>query len=217
MPIAKNPGRCLLCNQTVEHRAVTKHLAQCLEKNTQQQKPQAPEKEKIFLIKITAGKEFWLYIEMNGSATLETLDDFLRETWLECCGHLSEFIINGNGFSSDGNINMKKPIHKVLPINTEFDYEYDFGSTTHLQGKVLSARAGKLPEGVRLLARNHLPENIQCKVCQKKPDVICTSCYDFYCAKCRKKHASNCDGEDYLLPVVNSPRMGVCGYTGHDV
>lgn len=212
MPTTQNPGLCLLCNQTIEHRTIAKHLAQCLEKNTLQKAPQAAEKEKIFLIKITAGKEFWLYIEINGSATLEALDDFLRDTWLECCGHLSAFMMNGEEFSSDKN--MSKTIHRVLPVDTEFEYEYDFGSTTYLQGKVLSARPGKLSESIQLLARNHLPADIQCTACQKKAEIICTACNEFFCENCQEDHIDKCEGEEYSLPVVNSPRMGVCGYTG---
>jgi hypothetical protein len=37
-----------------------------------------------------------------------------------------------------------------------------------------------------------------------------------FCDKCAEKHAKKCaDFEDYAsLPIVNSPRMGVCGYMG---
>ena len=40
--------------------------------------------------------------------------------------------------------------------------------------------------------------------------------YAFYCKDCQKKHAKVCpDFKDYAaMPVVNSPRMGVCGYDG---
>ena len=32
---------------------------------------------------------------MKAKSTLEELDDFLRGAWLECCGHLSDFEIDG--------------------------------------------------------------------------------------------------------------------------
>lgn len=37
-----------------------------------------------------------------------------------------------------------------------------------------------------------------------------------FCEKCAKKHAQQCeDFEDYsAMLIVNSPRMGVCGYEG---
>ena len=34
------------------------------------------------------------------------------------------------------------------------------------------------------------------------------------CEDCAKTHEG---GEDMLLDVCNSPRMGVCGYTGSDI
>ena len=30
-----------------------------------------------------------IYFEVNDSETLSKIDDFLRDLWLECCGHLS--------------------------------------------------------------------------------------------------------------------------------
>jgi hypothetical protein len=36
-------------------------------------------------------------------------------------------------------------------------------------------------------------------------------CDEFYCDKCLTKHEC---GDEMSLPVVNSPRMGVCGYCG---
>jgi hypothetical protein len=40
-------------------------------------------------------KEYWLDLELVGSASLEQLDKYLRAIWLECCGHLSKFTIGG--------------------------------------------------------------------------------------------------------------------------
>jgi hypothetical protein len=36
---------------------------------------------------------YWMHIEIPANATLQDLDDFLRQIWLECCGHLSSFEI----------------------------------------------------------------------------------------------------------------------------
>jgi len=52
---------------------------------------------------------------------------------------------------------MCKIISRFLDVGTEFDYEYDFGSTTYLRGKVISVRPGKLEGNIRLVTRNHLP------------------------------------------------------------
>jgi hypothetical protein len=43
--------------------------------------------------------------------------------------------------------------------------------------------------------------------------------YSFFCEKCAAKHEDTCsDFQDYAnMPVVNSPRMGVCGYEGGSI
>jgi hypothetical protein len=63
-----------------------------------------------------------------------------------------------------------------------------------------------------------------CSSCGKKPATqICTVCFynedAMFCDNCSKKHAKQCDDfDDYAaMPVVNSPRMGVCGYEGGDI
>jgi hypothetical protein len=213
MSSSKNLGTCLLCSETISHRTITKHLSQCIEKSEVTVPSSCPdEKEKIFLIKVFAGKLFWLYIEINGKGTLDDLDYFLRHIWLECCGHMSQFVID-NEYYDENEGNMNKPIHRLFNIDTSFDYSYDFGSTTELEGKVISVRPGKLSNVIRLVARNNLPEEIVCTTCQKIAEVICSYCGDLFCEECRKTHNS-CEDDEYMLPVVNSPRMGVCGYSG---
>jgi protein-arginine kinase activator protein McsA len=60
-----------------------------------------------------------------------------------------------------------------------------------------------------------------CYTCKKEPATqICIAHgwgkENYFCDKCATKHAKECpDFEDYAsLPVVNSPRMGVCVYMG---
>ena len=57
-----------------------------------------------------------------------------------------------------------------------------------------------------------MPTEFPCSSCGKKADYIDTETYeDFYCEDCAEKQ-----DEDYLLPIVNSPRMGVCAYCGDE-
>jgi ribosomal protein L37AE/L43A len=103
----------------------------------------------------------------------------------------------------------------VLCVGTAFIHEYDFGTTTTLALKVLSEREGlPLQEPVQTLARNE-PPNITCDVCGKPATQVCAQCIwigeGWLCDKCAKSHKC---GEDMLLPVANSPRVGMCGYTG---
>jgi hypothetical protein len=109
-----------------------------------------------------------------------------------------------------GDKDMKHKLSKVLKCE-EFFYEYDFGSTTELKLRVLSEYDGESEgKSVKILARNESP-NIICYQCDKKiAEDICCSCGPI-CKFCLKKHKC---GEEMILPVINSPRTGVCGYAG---
>ncbi len=115
------------------------------------------------------------------------------------------------------------PLEKVLKVGQKFSYEYDFGSSTDLTLKVLSAREGAVQnededeDTIEILARNIEPVML-CKVCGKPAKFVVGGYFDveenaFCSKKCVKKSGEDAD---MLLPVVNSPRVGVCGYTGED-
>jgi hypothetical protein len=162
---------------------------------------------------------YWMHIEIPENATLADLDGFLREIWLECCGHLSSFEIGGETFISKkiepGDRSMKIALGKVIAPGMKFEHIYDFGTSTELSLKVVSAREG-LAKGktVRILARND-PPDIRCQSCGKPATAVCCQCiYEgtgWVCEECGALHEC---GDDMLLPVVNSPRVGMCGYTG---
>jgi len=95
-------------------------------------------------------------------------------------------------------------------------YEYDFGSTTELRLRALAERTGRADKKtrVRLLARNESPR-FTCDECGQPATRICPFSdgeNPFVCDAHSDQHV--CDDADCHLPVVNSPRMGVCGYTG---
>ncbi|HET7117307.1 MAG TPA: hypothetical protein VFI29_12490 [Hanamia sp.] len=120
----------------------------------------------------------------------------------------------------NGEIAKFRKAKEVLSKGMKIDYEYDFGSTTDLQLAILQEYPVKADKEIVLLSRNE-PLEIRCDLCKKEPaEVLCMACaYDdesYFCKKCAKKHAKTCDDfDDYSsMPVVNSPRVGVCGYTG---
>lgn len=110
-------------------------------------------------------------------------------------------------------------LEKVLKVGQKFRYEYDFGSTTELSLRVAGEREGVLTDEddeVHVLARNIAPE-YKCVNCGKLATKVAAG-YDYwgvvehtYCDTCAKKAK-----EDGWLPIVNSPRVGVCAYTGED-
>lgn len=110
---------------------------------------------------------------------------------------------------------MRVRLDKVLSPGLKFFHEYDFGTTTELSVKVLAEedREAKGPP-IQVLARN-IPPPIPCEVCGKPATEVCSQrVYDeqgWLCEACAQAHEC---GQDMLLPVVNSPRVGMCGYTG---
>jgi hypothetical protein len=217
----KNEGLCRFCLKRFSGRGISRHLASCRAKKQSDEADasRATRLTPIYHIRVWGYSPFWLHLEVKATATLTELDEFLRAIWLECCGHLSEFRINGvsylvpvamDGWWDPEARTMDTQLQAVLDVNSSFEYEYDFGSTTYLEGKVLARREGVLRDKIRILARNGLPE-LQCVACQAKAAFICVECWGLYCGECLVEHEC---GEEMSLPVVNSPRMGVCGFAG---
>ena len=218
----KRTGKCCFCGGEFEKSAMAKHLKSCDKRSESVKKPKAVQtKSFLIMAKGRYSPEYWLYLEVKADARFKDLDAFLRNMWLECCGHLSSFQIDGIEYSIDlidemGDKSMDIPIEKVLEVGTKFYHKYDFGSTTELALKVIAEQQGsKANEPVKLSARNNPPE-INCSLCGNSATQICTECLwsdedAVFCDKCAGSH--KCDSEMFL-PVVNSPRVGVCGYTG---
>lgn len=217
-------GECALCGKVFSKGGMTRHLASCSGEAT----PAPPGdrrggRTQRPLHLIVAGRDrpaYWMHLEVPAPTTLRELDSFLRETWLECCGHLSAFTIDGRRFSVDpdpweGGRGMNVPLGRVLRAGARFLHEYDFGTTTELLLTVVGPRENPSGDaGIRVLARN-LPPEIPCRECGEPAAQICTECMwssvGWLCDACSRKHAC---GTEMLLPVVNSPRVGMCGYTG---
>jgi hypothetical protein len=168
---------------------------------------------------------FWLHLDAPARATLADLDAFLRRTWLECCGHMSAFEIGGVSYETEPMEafhpakGMDVALGEVLAPGVTFSHEYDFGTTTRLRLRTLSEGRGGPYRGkgwrsIRTLARNDPPRPV-CAVCGASATRICAQCYGdlgaWVCDACAPDHGC---GEEMLLPFVNSPRCGLCGYTG---
>ena len=203
-------GKCRICKTEFSQSEIRKHTLSCNKDNG---------KEKVFLIKAEAG-HFWVYFEIEAKKNLKQLDRFLRDLWLECCCHLSAFTINNQRYSiyeqeldyDEKSMNAK--LKEILKPNLKFDYEYDFGTTTELSLECLKEKVGN--KGINIIARNE-PIDFKCEMCGKPADEVCVQCIwkgrGFVCNKCSKKHKCK---EPYFLPIVNSPRIGMCGFTGED-
>lgn len=211
-------GTCTSCDKQLSKAGATKHLQNCPKRTLKDGD------ERYFLISVQGrySPEYWLYLEASANVTLTKLDDYLRDIWLECCGHMSDFIIGDQTFSnpadrSYGERSMRVKLGDLLEKGHSFRHEYDMGSTTELTLKVVGERFGakRTSPAIELLARNTAPV-IVCQKCgNTAAEFVCSECrYEdsgWLCQACSEDHEC---GEDMLLPVVNSPRVGECGYTG---
>jgi hypothetical protein len=222
-------GICALCSKRTTKAGMSRHLKSCLVEH----EPSRGKAARLFRLRIEDAYSpiFWMDVEMKATSTLEELDDFLRGIWLECCGHLSDFDIDGTTytvtssygpgplsvFADPSERTMKVKLGGILSKGTSFQHTYDFGTSTELKLRVVDEREGRIgSEQVRLLSQNEAPL-WECEVCGEAASWICTFCmYErenpFYCEDHSEDH--ECDEPEMLLPVVNSPRMGMCGYEG---
>ncbi len=206
-------GTCALCRSTFDKSGMTKHLQSCLGKTQSDGELMNGSSPSLkFFHLLVEGRdlpEYWMHLKVSSHARFEDLDNFLREIWLECCGHMSAFRTGRE------EVRKSKKLEYVLHPGMQLIYEYDFGSTTELMLKVVSEFGNNIKtREVEILARNDPPQ-IKCLHCDNLATRICTECiYEdagWLCDDCAEDHKC---GEDMLLPVVNSPRTGVCGYAG---
>ena len=232
-------GTCAYCGKEYSKSGMTRHLKTC--EARQEAIARASKKRgrdtTIYHLQIldntppytpfheTWLPNFWLHLEMKGNATLKDLDEYLRAIWLECCGHLSGFEIgpvfytqlfdDGMGWREERSMNVR--VDKLFRPGMIIPYQYDFGTTSEVLIKVLDARQGKpiTSHPIELMARNNMPE-VACHICGKpatwldseniwsgeEPYLLC------------EEHADEHENEEMLMPLVNSPRTGLCGYFG---
>ncbi len=222
-------GTCALCQGEFSKAAMTKHLEACQRRVAAAVAAAGHKPGRIMnhFHLIVEGRDlplYWMHLEVRTELTLADLDRFLRVTWLECCGHMSAFDIGGHRYVSGtgsffatepGEQSLRVPLDRVLHPGLVGFYEYDFGTTTELRLKVLAEETREATgQPIQLLASN-TPPLIPCGVCGKPATSVCSQCvYEeegWLCADCARTHAC---GEEMLLPVVNSPRVGMCAYAG---
>lgn len=222
----RSQGNCVACG--VEYGAVKmkNHVRKCtaLTARWTERAGAAAQPVPHFRLRIDGGGGYWLLVAARGDATLELLDWFLRKIWVECCGHCSQFTIAGRRYAAaddddDGDAGNKETttLRQALRTGVVFGYEYDYGTTTELRLTVVEEFAAPpLAGSVQLLARNRMPIET-CVTCGKETATeLCQECWmagnpALFCDRCVGGHG--CD-EAMLVPWVNSPRTGQCGYTG---
>ena len=187
-------GNCFICGKTAGKTVIKNHII----------KEHGEGGEECYLIKAEGAynKDYWLLFSIPLDASLSAVDKFLRQIWCECCGHLSAFRRGGAEFGKSRKIS-------ALVVGDTLLYEYDFGSTTEIMLTVVDViHRQPQREKICLLARN-VPPEVLCEKCGAPATWVDAWEYEALCDDC----AEDAD-EDALMPIVNSPRCGECGYDG---
>jgi hypothetical protein len=242
MTTLNSEGKCLFCGETYKKAAISRHLNTHLKAKAAANKIGVSfhlriEAEEMFLNLWVDGeakmksiddflRSIWLECcghmsafrdrskASRGGGMFDIMDayDYLEQGNIKKYEAIME--------STAGEVPMSRKVKDVFYKDYKLEYQYDFGSTTQLKVKAIEVFPFKAEKSIVLLSRNE-PLEILCHDCGKSPaSKICTVCMGedeyMFCDKCAKKHAKKCpDFDDYAqLPVVNSPRMGVCAYEG---
>ncbi len=215
-------GKCFFCDEIMTRRKLFNHLnlGKCVKRNEAIEKAEKSTRSSQKLFHLRAKHpytlDFWLDLEVKGSAQLKDLDKYLRAIWLECCGHLSRF---SRGDFFGGKISMNTEVGNVFSTEKEIYHSYDFGTTSETIVELVSMREGKPLSNnpMFLMGRNEMPEE-KCLECEKEATHLCIEClYEqkkgwMYCDEHTEEHP--CDDYGEPIELVNSPRLGACGYEG---
>ncbi|MBU3189610.1 SEC-C domain-containing protein [Clostridium bowmanii] len=217
-------GKCYYCNKELSERTVKRHVKGCKVRKEKLEEAMASSKKTksqyiLSIVPQYGSKEYCLYIAIDIDLTLQNLDSFLRNIWLECCGHLSSFIIDDVNYDSsvdedseffyeDETMDFK--LAQVISVGDKFRYDYDFGSTTTLKLEVIDEYlTGEKHSQIEILARNEEIQNF-CANCNQEAKYFDYEEEKFFCEDCIDEDADMV-GE---FVYTNSPRDGVCGYEG---
>ena len=213
-------GNCGYCGREFTKGSMLRHLPTCERRAdivAESDRKRGKAIDLTHLRVLDESGNFWLDLEMQASATLQELDRYLRAIWLECCGHMSMF--TAGGWAEEDELSMKTRIDQVLRPGVELLHFYDFGTTSETLVKAVALREGRPTNRrpIALMARNNSLD-ILCMDCDQTATHLCIECvyeYDAGGALC-KQHEETHPHDDYgdPMPIVNSPRTGMCGYDG---
>ena len=226
---------CLICNETIEHVRITKHIGACIRKNGIGQPDRtnaletAPSDGHLIHIRLMSeepSRSYYLHLLAVPDLQLSELDRVIRETWMEpCCanGHDSRFM------KADVQITSSERVYQhqepMAGASLRYLWARPGGFATYLYDLDMPVtcriddfgayRVELEPEPVRLVARNQPAEEV-CGGCRAA--ATRTHSYssrlnlatktDYCCEACSLGHKS------WWKPLVNSPRTGACEFRG---
>jgi hypothetical protein len=154
---SRNEGTCFVCHKTVVAEHALVHLKNC------GQAAVVRDIQPVWQMKVSTGNDFWVFIEAAGSVTLLELYLFLRNNWWECCGHASEFIVDG---ADDSIYYLDKTLNEMLKVGTTFHYEHNSGEPVDVLGEVIAVKSAKPVKNISMLLRKNIIVE-SCESCLK--------------------------------------------------
>ena len=199
-PTIRHVCRCYLCGQDLPRQRTKLHLQRCIPRTTGarallRNSHQNNEHTGIHLL--AHNPPYRLDLAVDNSSTLQDLDQFLRNVWMECCQHISQFVrelpgawsknrtIYTSDFQRSGPPlisqaiteetfhNLAVPTKTLMPSKLPIKYEYDLGDTTNLTLVNLGYFLG-LPDLVPSL-QEHDTQNIRTIARNLMPE-LCWTC-----------------------------------------
>lgn len=210
-------GPCAYCGRELTRVGMIRHLRGCVDRAVAMDEAHGKAGRIVPQCRLQVTDawtgSYWLDLEVDGTATLRDLDGYLRTIWLECCGHLSRFLAGGwNGRE----IAMTRKVGAVFRPGVKLVHLYDLGTDSVTRVKCVDVRQGTRTAGrpVALMARNAAPA-LLCQACDAPAARVCPACTDtgLVAALCLDHAATHDDCGD-PVELVNSPRLGMCAYTG---
>jgi hypothetical protein len=226
-------GECFVCGESLAYGEMGDHLPSCLEDAPLPSSRKTPSRGYLVGARDDERTDFWTYFLIPRSEQLVDLDQFLRETWVDCCGHLTAFRIKGQRFESHGGSSgpahgtptgsLAPKLFALLDDGEEFSFEYDFNRPTKLSLKMIEEctypdveeydEEHKIAWGKALMvAQNEDPE-WTCSECGDEAEWVCRECGveddGVLCEECAQEHDHD---DEAFLPKANSPRVGMCRF-----
>lgn len=218
-------GKCYYCNKDLTERTIKRHIKSCkdIKKVISDEIDLKKDIRNQFIISLKDKYDkntYCIYLSIDENLQLQHLDKFIRDVWVECCGHLSAFNINNIKYNDNSNdlYQMNVKLKDVLHVGDKFEYQYDFGSTTYIILEVVEKiEVSKNHSQIEIIARNN-ENHYECNKCGEKAQYYQYGTGYYLCEKCAEKLDDD-EFEKYGIEELygdyfNSPRDGVCGYEG---
>ncbi|EFA77942.1 hypothetical protein PPL_08587 [Heterostelium album PN500] len=168
--------------------------------------------------------EYWMNVLIPCDTPVYEVEEFLKDIWLECCGHMTtwEGLKNGVGEFKDIYGGNEEPDEKDVAISECVDLggtvsmDYDMGTTTTVNLMFYEKINVKMDDpGIRVLIRNTINKP-NCKECKKPNHPVHYTCDDCDYSKMCEECGDGEHEEHSKTTISNSPRSGSCGYSYDD-